>query len=402
MITVMREYIKRIQVGNIFRHNQSKKTDYNLRYDSDLVFRESFEFLDNIDKDNISKIKPSQIVIMANLRCNSKCIYCCVKDNINRKELFSDLDLVNKLIEDIRDIGIKYILIVGGEPFFYKKNMIYFLEKLKDLDCFIIMNTNSTLLKKRDIKKIVKNELISCLSISLNSDCDELEYKISGDKKRHSKTICNLKLVDYYKRKYDAKIPYVVIMFAMFNLNYHSILNILNQVKEYNVNGFVIQPMRVYEKKDEVLKLNEYQKQEFLKMVPELIEVAEKYKIDNRFSDFLKEDLIENATSLQKINKYEKIYNKKGIFFNCYFPLSNIAVDWEGKFFGCPFYFSEKNQLTLDYYTNNLREFVKSKSYIDHLKNFINKKKLPEFCKNCNLCELNRVRMAQDFFKKNK
>ncbi|NLE92091.1 MAG: hypothetical protein GX598_06105 [Elusimicrobia bacterium] len=49
--------------------------------------------------------------------------------------------------------------------------MFYFLEELRDTDVFMRMVTNANALDERDAELIIRDRLVSQLSISFNTDC---------------------------------------------------------------------------------------------------------------------------------------------------------------------------------------------------------------------------------------
>jgi len=157
----------------------------------------------------------------------------------------------------------------------------------------------------------------------------------------------------------------------------------------------------VYSKEYEKFRLNSRQKREFLAMVPRMAELTKQGGIHNWLEDFLKHDLIGNSTALQKINRYRKFYNSKGLSLACHLPLISLTIDWDGKLFGCPF--SRKHAFSFDYTKGgSLMEFLKSEEYKNYRKKFINKRSIPRICKPCQICDINQINEFRESFEASK
>lgn len=97
------------------------------------------------------KLKPYYATISITDRCNSRCTFCKIWDNLDPHDL--DPDCIDKLPKELMQVNL-----TGGEPFLHK-DIEVIVEKLVSRDVRIIINTNGLI----DLKKylnILKNDKI--------------------------------------------------------------------------------------------------------------------------------------------------------------------------------------------------------------------------------------------------
>lgn len=103
---------------------------------------------EKIGMDNDIKI-PFTLLISPSMRCNLHCTGCyaanyCKKDDIPYEE-------VDRLVKEARDLGIYYIIVLGGEPFF-NEYMLDIYKKYNDI--YFMPFTNGTLFDESLVDKL--------------------------------------------------------------------------------------------------------------------------------------------------------------------------------------------------------------------------------------------------------
>ncbi len=105
------------------------------------------------------KIKPRPILNHIQLcltqQCNLTCLHCYQKDHDG--PMFMPLELVEKIFQEVSmNDDIEIVNLNGGEPFLHK-DIFEILElslRLLDMDKRVIVNSNGTIFKQSDVKKI--------------------------------------------------------------------------------------------------------------------------------------------------------------------------------------------------------------------------------------------------------
>ncbi len=94
---------------------------------------------------------PNLIVISPSMRCNISCVGCYAGKYTKADDL--DPAVVDRVISEAKEIGIKFFVITGGEPFFYKP-LLGLIEKHHDAAFQIY--TNGTLIDEEMADRIVE------------------------------------------------------------------------------------------------------------------------------------------------------------------------------------------------------------------------------------------------------
>lgn len=97
----------------------------------------------------------NQIQLCLTHQCNLTCLHCYQKNHDDSS--FMPLGLVKKIFQEVsRNDDIKMVNLNGGEPFLHK-DIFEILElslQLLDLDKRVIVNTNGTIFRQSDMKKL--------------------------------------------------------------------------------------------------------------------------------------------------------------------------------------------------------------------------------------------------------
>ncbi len=139
----------------------------------------------DIKECNWSEIKQDihKIEISLDKSCNLKCKFCHIHQKVpslleTQKNL---LDITYKILNDLKGHNLSVRFTDVGEPFFYKKRFMSFLQSLnKDDFSELIFITNGTLLNTEDIYTIKNIKIPKYISISLNGWDEESYLKLCG------------------------------------------------------------------------------------------------------------------------------------------------------------------------------------------------------------------------------
>ena len=104
--------------------------------------------------------KPTDIAIEVNKNCNLGCEFCI---NNNYKKIGLKYDKIKKVLDEAKNLDIRYVRFTGGEPLL-SSDIIKILKYAKSKNFYIFLNTNGTLLNDyfiEELEKYVDNILIS-------------------------------------------------------------------------------------------------------------------------------------------------------------------------------------------------------------------------------------------------
>lgn len=379
------------------------KRSFRFKYNPEAVTEEMARCLNGLKKN--SPVRPRRLFVYPTCLCNDKCAYC--SDGLNndspgesrinydrKRDFFSDKGYIDRLVKDIRTLKIADVhLFGGGEPFFYKENMFYFLEKLRDTDVFIRIITNANGLEKADIERIVRGGLISQLNISLNTDSENTAEKLYSDASRHRHTMEVLRWITECKASCKTEFPKVDIMFIVLKVNYDRIIEIIESLEGREINYFFFQPLRVYSEKQKAFALSPAEQEALRRQVPEIEKALDRFKIRSNIAEFKGEERVASGGSPAKPAQNLELRNKHGAFLQCYMPLTTVSICYNGNIPFCQFKYDK--QYGSNYFEiKGLEELLKSGEYSAFTANFISGS-LPEVCGKCNFCvphELNFIR----------
>lgn len=101
-------------------------------------------------KEENTKI-PYVILISPTMRCNLRCTGCYAANYSKEDDI--PLEEIDRIIDEARDLGVYFFIILGGEPFFVK-DMLKIYEKYND--CIFLPFTNGTLFNEELADKLAE------------------------------------------------------------------------------------------------------------------------------------------------------------------------------------------------------------------------------------------------------
>ncbi len=240
---------------------------------------------------------PWEVQIDLTNMCNNDCIGCwchsplleelAMPSEIKKKKL--PYELVLKLIDDLEQIGTRYIYFTGGGDPFMHPNTTEIIEYVKKKSLICDMSTNFTLVTKEKAEKIVKAGM-DHLNISLwagsPKSYDDTHPNKTG--KDFLKLIEMLKYMHLLKKRFNKTKPIIHIYNVISTRNYWDFDNMLETAYKTKVNGIDFTPTDVVPGKTDSLMLSREQADWLITKVkesPELMKRLErkyKHKIDFR------------------------------------------------------------------------------------------------------------------------
>ena len=169
--------------------------------------------------------------------CNFTCKYCHA-ENYYKNPLFMDFETMDtalgSMIDNLREKNYKNILvsIYGGEPFLNKINLFKLIEKYKNYFRGIhigwIINTNGTLIKKKDVKFLKRYDIDLHISCDGPREIHDLTRRYKNGGATFDSVIQSLKIVK------ENKLRCQINTYCMPENLYH-LRDLVNIAFEYNV-----------------------------------------------------------------------------------------------------------------------------------------------------------------------
>jgi len=177
---------------------------------------------------------PRAVAIGPAYQCNFRCLFCIEHSSLEfqpgyhyQKEKrgylqsLLGLSLFKKTIDDLFDIGVRFIMLCdGGEPFLHPDifTMIEYV-KSKGMKCWIA--SNGSVLDEGKIRRLVEIKL-DLLHISLNAASPSVHARVhgTGNQNYFDAIVANVESLHRYKELLGAKTPVLYINNVITKSNY--------------------------------------------------------------------------------------------------------------------------------------------------------------------------------------
>lgn len=179
-------------------------------------------FKENIEEIKKYKNRPFYTYISISNLCNANCMFCDIHE---KKEVYCSLDVYD-LLDQLKEMGTKYIHFNGGGEPFVNKDILKYFEYATKLNLNIIFTTNGYALNENIIKRF-REYNVKAILFSIDSYKAEIHNKIRGVKGIFEKATNNIKIIK--KICPDIKI---VINHVLNNKNIDSIKEFIHLKKE--------------------------------------------------------------------------------------------------------------------------------------------------------------------------
>jgi MoaA/NifB/PqqE/SkfB family radical SAM enzyme len=253
-----------------------------------------------------------------------------------------------------------------------------------------IITTNGTLWNSELVEKTVQ------------IGWDRVHLSIDGpDAKTHDylrnvpgtfkKVINTIKLFHRFKKRYRTDRPMLNMNTVLSIKNYKKLSQMVKFAHKMGLEYMFIDPLIVYSKEGERLKLKERHLKEFPIYLQRAIEVAERYKIPNNFSGLDKNlslELIEKSSRMHEvvradIERAQKIeldgFIKGFIRIACYKPWWHMTIKCDGRTTSCDVPIIGGDSIR----DKSINE-VWHGPYFRALRGALKNAKIPRFCAQCN------------------
>ncbi len=123
------------------------------------------------------------MVIKPTLACTADCKTCANRQSLHKeliKQKALSVENWEQVISDAKELGLRYLVISGGEPTLYK-NLIDLIRIGRKYECSVRLNTNGSLITEEYAKKLLEAGL-DHVTVSLYGHIPQIHDKIKNKK----------------------------------------------------------------------------------------------------------------------------------------------------------------------------------------------------------------------------
>lgn len=302
--------------------------------------------------------------------CNLDCVYCEPMDN--EKPVSEGRS--KEFIEEAVSLGAQKFYISGGEPFLRKDLALDLMESIKNFDRKGTIITNGTFLGKEDLDKIVSmgwDEVIFSMDAP-----DALTNNSFRGEGVFSKAVRSIKVLEDIREDVP---PVITVNMVLTSKNYGKIKEMTEFVGHLGCETLLLQSLMPVTEECEDIKMDDKEQKEFLSLLKEASEIAEKHNLNTNFSNFTQEDYIEDTDKVPELLRLS-IEEGAGSFekIPCFQPWYKVSVDGDGRTAPCG---SLQDQNNSNIKNSSLREIWYGE--FDSLREKIMESGMPDACENC-------------------
>ncbi|MCK9430796.1 MAG: radical SAM protein [Candidatus Omnitrophica bacterium] len=281
-------------------------------------------------------VAPDMLQLCFLSRCNLKCKMCNVQEKYEKLKISGEVyELDFKIMQDLicqaADMGIKQLFLIGGEPFL-SRDLFDIIKFTGQHKMETVVFTNGTLLGNLEIIEKTFDSGLRSLGISIDG-ANENTYKNIRGEGIFERIIENIRLFNKIKKDRGLISPSISIACTVMDQNIEELLDIVNLAKSLEVDGIGFQPV-VTNNTDQRLRNSPNQN-----WIP-----PSRYAILDRSIDKLLEYKCSNKENFKFIYtglvqlRLIKDYFKGGSVLNrqkCYAGFNRIIISQDGKVYLC-------------------------------------------------------------------
>ena len=341
---------------------------------------------------------PFKIDLELHRRCNLRCWSCSRRaspDYERLNEISEKIEMPKdkwlSIVEEAARLGVKeWHIAGGGEPMFLPEVTLPVMKLIKKFGMLGIITTNGTLWKPEHIESTVRIgwDRIHFSIDGPNPEVHDYLRNVPGTFKRVMKTI---HLFNEFKNKYGTTKPMLNMNTVLSVKNYKLLPEMVKLAHTCGIDFLFVEPLIVYSKYGEELKLKDKHMKEFPKYLKKAIILAKRFNISNNFSGLEKNldtELIEKSSRMHEVvrddvKRMENInaskFLKDFLTVPCYKPWFHMTIKCDGRATSCDVPITGGDNIK----DKSLVEVWNGK-YFRNLRKKLLSKEIPEFCAQCN------------------
>jgi MoaA/NifB/PqqE/SkfB family radical SAM enzyme len=344
------------------------------------------------------KQPPFKIDLELHRRCNLKCWSCSRRSSLDyerlneiSKTLEMPLEKWLEIVDEAAELDVReWHIAGGGDPMFLPELTIPVMKAIKQYDMLGIVTTNGSLWGSEQIETAVKIGW-DRIHFSIDGPNAEIHDYLRNVPGTFAKVTRVINKFNRLKKEYHTDKPMLNMNTVLSKKNYRLMPEMVMLAKKLKIEFMFVDPLIVYSEFGRKLKMGEDDTKEFPKFLNEARKLAENFGIDNNFSGLqsnLNEELIEKSSKMNKvveedIKRMEKLkvskFLKDFLTVPCYKPWFHMTIKCDGRVTSCDVPVAGGDSMR----NKSLKE-VWDGSYFNSLREGLISKKVPDFCAQCN------------------
>ena len=319
---------------------------------------------------------PYSIELSPTLKCNLNCLFCWRYGKKFDYEHELKLEEYKKILEEAKQLKVREIRIIGGGEPLLRKDTFEIMREVKKYDMFGYICTNGNLFSDEMIKTLVTIRW-DHVKISLHGP-DEKTQDYLAQRKSFKKTVENIRSFVKWKRKLKSQKPRIEIGFVLNRINFREVDQMVKLVNGLNVQSFFVEPITVYTKKGEELRLKEKEIEKFREIAKKAYSSID--GLETNLHQFFSSGLIKNTGRMtEEIRKLLKSERHNFLSIPCFEPWWRMGIRIDGMVCPCGFFDQSTNESVLE---KTLKEIWFGKYFEKRRKELI-QKHIPDYCQKC-------------------
>jgi len=272
-------------------------------------------------------VPPEHVYFSLTNRCCLRCVMCDIPKSPGRQEDELTTEEAKKIILQIKELGVRHLILSGGEPLLREDLMELIRFSRASGIPWVDIITNGILCNDEVAQSLIGSGL-NHVTISLDG-ISKVNDAIRGQGS-FAKSVEAIDKLNYYKEKNKVSSPSIGINFTILNKNINDMLKIIEFAKSKKCNTVVLQPVLVsnvsmYDRKKNALWPS-------VKEMPLLDENIRKLiKMKEKTNGIL---IYTDPAILKAIPGYFR-GKKPGRRFKCYEGIKRIVITCDGKLWSC-------------------------------------------------------------------
>jgi MoaA/NifB/PqqE/SkfB family radical SAM enzyme len=356
------------------------------------------------------KLPPLRIDAEVHRRCNCSCLFCV------RRRAGYDLSEESRALEipikrwleiarESADMGVRMWNIAGiGEPMATPDGMLSLMRSVKKGRMFGELTSNGTLWTEK-----IASEAVRMQWDSINISIDAPTANIHNTLRQHDafeKATAAVKMLNLYRIKYQLQVPCITINMVLNSLNYQELPGMVKLVAALGADALFVEPMIVYTKVGERLKLKSGQVRKLPGIIRKSQRLADALGVElfitcldgdgelKKFNKNLVEKTgsIRNEIHVKKFDSKPRALIEKILDIPCYYPWFYLIITADGSVAHC----GECDEKNLSIKDKTLKEIWYGIG-MEQMRTAYLSGRLPKYCDRCRpnvIGELNLIRKS--------
>jgi len=333
---------------------------------------------------NGKRAPPLHIDIEPTSSCNLKCMFCWTRSeerirNCQYQRKLSDKRLV-EIVKEAAKLGVLEWEIAGGwEPMTRPKVVFRMMTLIKKYGMYGSITTNGTLFTEKMIKKLVEigwDRILFSLE-GPNAEIHDYLTQVKGSFRKETK---NILLFKKWKEKLGKDKPLYSIHCVLNNKNYDKLEEMIELGYRLGCEGVNFEPLMIWSKEGEKLKLSEDQMKELKVHVERAVKRARELGIHSNVGEWREEKLVIKRDMREILKRNLKCDGKNLLNSPCFLPWLNMEIRVSGRVVACRVCNDESGcENALD---KPIKEIWFGR-YFNELRGKFLRGELPNYCKDC-------------------